>query len=730
MNSTRSSSSHTYLPFLVLTRRLPLLARCLTQVLALPLALAVYMAPIALLAVLTALLTGWPKAALARTSAAFALLFLACVALDVVEAIVAIRWRDKGQPVVLRNSVGRRLLVGPTIGLPLVRTSAICAAILGIAWAFGSSPRLGATQVLAYGVADALLAVGMLAYRLLTPDFLLRRPASVPVPCRASQTHAPTTAPAAVSPAPPTEPAIKAATAQDYGTPVTARGARLAFAGIFGMQRVKEQLLEPAQAIVSGARLAGEPSPNGILLHGKPGNGKTLFAEALAGELHVPFVALTYGDVASKWIGEMPRVISNCFAYSKASAPCVLFIDEIDSFLRSREFASGSSEDLKITNTLLTEIVGIREHRVVLVGATNYLANLDSAAIREGRFDMKVEITPPDEAARIGILQAAARKYAAGLSFDDAALCYIAKRWHGHSVSRLTAVAKALPAHSRSQGLRRIGVEEWLAVLREVQGRNHQVPPNSKRLSQLVLESNTAAALSLLAHRLKDAYRIESLGGSLPRGILLHGSAGTGKTTAARALALECGWAYIETSGAQLFVDPGLLDKVHAEAVEQRPVVLFIDQADDVLATRSFGPAQDVALKLQTLLAGEAEHGNDVVLIAATNSIENVEPALLRAGGFDEQIELAAPASDNVARVVEQWLAGKKVQLARGLRVRDLAPTMASRSFGEIDNMLQRALNRAIHRTRETERVTLTREDFPIRSHMGAAESHPARNHS
>jgi transitional endoplasmic reticulum ATPase len=718
------------LPSLVLIRWLSLAAHGLTQVLALPLALGVYVAPIGLLAALSALLTGWPKAALAHTSAAFAVLFLGCVALDLVESLVAIRWRDRGQPIALRNSIGRRLLAGPTIGLPLARTSGTCAVMLLIAWGFGSSLRPGATQVLAYGAADALLAVGMLSYRLLAPDFLLRRPTSAPPAVPVPQTLSPTIAPAPVNAAPRREPATAAATPQDYGTPVAAREARLAFGGIFGMQGIKEKLLEPARAIVSGARLAGEPAPNGILLHGKPGNGKTLFAEALAGELHVPFVALTYGDVASKWIGEMPRVISNCFAYSKARAPCVLFIDEIDSFLRSREFASGSAEDLKITNTLLTEIVAIREHRVVLMGATNYLANLDSAAIREWRFDMKVEITPPDEAARIGILQAAARKYAVDLSFDEDALRYVAVRWHGYSVSRLTAVAKALPAYARSQGLRHIGVDAWLAALREVQGRSRRVPDGTKRLSELVLEPQTAATLSLIADRLRDAYRIESLGGTLPRGVLLHGAPGSGKTTVARALALECGWAYIEVSGAHLLSDPGLLEKLHAEAVELRPTVLFVDQADHVIATRQFGPHPSVAARLQSVLAGGEEHVSDVVLIVGADSIENIDPALLGGRGFDEQVALAATSSVNVARVVERWLAQKKVQLARGTRVQDLASSMVSLTVGDIEDILQRALNAAIQRTPAREHVLLALEDLGGRALMLAGLRNGRRAHA
>lgn len=705
-----------------LSSRLPahwlaILGRGFVQLLAMPLALGVYLAPLGLVLVACTLLTGWPKTALPQTASCFAALLVGCVALHLVEALAAVRWRQKGCPVVLPDSTARRLLAGPTIGLPLARTTALCAGVLCIAWASASRGRLAATQVLAWGVFDAALAAVMIAYCRLRVDFLVWRPrasaaclprAPVSLP---SVTGIPPLAvpsqPAASAPPPATAPAAQ----PDYATPVAARKARLAFSGIFGMQDVKDKLLDPARAIVAGTRPAGEPPANGILLHGKPGNGKTVFAEALAGELEVPFVSLTYGDVASKWIGEMPRMISNCFDYAKANAPCVLFIDEIDSFVRSRELGSGSSEDLKITNTLLTEIVAVRDYPVVLIGATNYLANLDAAAVREGRFDLKVEITPPDETARIGILSAAAAKYGAGLEFDPEALVYIAKRWRGYSVSRLTAVARGLPAYVRSQGLRRIGATEWAAALREVQGRANRVPSGSKRLGELALHAPTARALSGIAQRLTDAYRIDSLGGTLPRGVLLHGASGTGRTSTARALAIECGWAFFETNGAKLLADPAALDKLYAAAAEQRPAALFIDDADAVIAARQFGLAPDLVARIEALLRGD-EGFSDIVLIAATAHIDRVEPALLRVGRFDEQIELTAPTSAMLASVGRRWLAAKQVRLHPHVQLRQLTESLEGRTFAEVEGILQCALNRAIQRTRAGDPVLLTREDL------------------
>src|SRR6185369_3023205 len=161
--------------------------------------------------------------------------------------------------------------------------------------------------------------------------------------------------------------------------------------------------------------------------------------------------------------------------------------------------------------TLLTQMVEIRNHQVVLVAATNYLSNLDAAAIREGRFDFKLEVTPPDEPARIGLLQKAVAKYAGDLDVDPAALLSVAKRWNGFSVSRLLAVAKSLPDYARDKQLARIGFGEWMGALRLVQGRKGRPPEETKPLKDLLFHQDTREALELIAQRLKDAEHIEAM---------------------------------------------------------------------------------------------------------------------------------------------------------------------------------------------------------------------------
>jgi transitional endoplasmic reticulum ATPase len=499
---------------------------------------------------------------------------------------------------------------------------------------------------------------------------------------------------------------------QEYRMPVEAREARLNFSDIFGMQIVKDKLLAPAQAILRDRAHDQEAPGNGILMHGEPGNGKTAFAEALAGQLDVPFIQITYGDISSKWLGEMPRLLSMSFEFAKEQAPCVLFIDEIDSFIRSRDSGSSNPEDLKITNTLLTEIVNLREHPVVLVAATNFLNNLDAAAIREGRFDFKVEITPPDEVARIGLLESGTRKYSGSLIIDPDPMKSVARRWGGFSVSRLLAVVKALPDYARDKGINAIGFDDWMGALRTVQGRKGQAPAASRPLNDLILQAETRDALNLIAGRLKDVERIESMGGTLPNGILFHGPSGTGKTAAARALALESGWAFLSVAGPDLLADREKITKVYAEAKDLRPTLVFIDEADDVMRNRQLSVTPDLVNRLLALMDGTAEKIKDVVFIAATNHPDQIDPALLRAGRFTEKVAFFTPPVTEVPRAVAAWLRKRQVNLEPGLELFEVADLVAGESMANIEGILQYALNRSIPRHSDGQHVVVRRDDL------------------
>ena len=144
------------------------------------------------------------------------------------------------------------------------------------------------------------------------------------------------------------------------------------------------------------------------------------FAQALAGELKVKFLSISYSDTATMWVGEQSRKLKSAVEQAKRNAPCVFFIDEIDSFISQRSSEQSNRPESKdIVNLMLTELVELRNHKVLVMAATNLLESLDAAAIREGRFDYKIEVTPPDAKARLGLLRLGLQRNLPKATVDD-----------------------------------------------------------------------------------------------------------------------------------------------------------------------------------------------------------------------------------------------------------------------------------------------------------------------
>ena len=483
--------------------------------------------------------------------------------------------------------------------------------------------------------------------------------------------------------------------------------ARFNFDAVDGMLPLKRKLVEAGHPVVRGK---ADPSHcrNGILLNGDPGNGKTFIAEALAGELNVGFVSLDYGMVNSKWVGDTPARITRAFEQAKQAAPCVLFIDEIDSFIPSRDGSKNQlAESDKIVNVMLTELVNIRRHRVLVVAATNRQDKLDAAAIREGRFDFKIEVSAPDEAARIGLLTKGLQKRV-GIPLDMEAVHAAAKRWNGFNVKRILAVTEEMPTFLRTHRATMVGYEELMGALRQVQGRKGRVPADTKSLNELVLPEATKTAISMVAKRLMDTLRIERLGGSLPSGVLFHGPSGTGKTAVARALAKETAWAFLTAAGPDLLRDPDAFEKLYAEAKELRPAIVFIDEADDILRDRSYSQASAITNKILTVMDGAGDKVRDVVVIAATNNPEQIDPAMLRAGRFTEKVPFFVADAASVRVLVLDWLSHRKVQMASGATPDVIAKLLDGLSPANVEGVLQYALNTAIHLAKDDDVVVLS----------------------
>ena len=414
---------------------------------------------------------------------------------------------------------------------------------------------------------------------------------------------------------------------------------RLCLDDLAGMQPLKLQLREFAARFAGYSRKGAPASDvNGLLLSGPPGNGKTVFAEALAGELGFGFIKVGVQDLTSQWLNDSANRVREVFAAACASEPCVLFLDEFDAVGRKR--AAGPTqhaEDTKLVDALLTQIDDIRSRRVVLVAATNHPEELDAALVRPGRFDCKIEIPLPDLEARLGILTALLAKFRVRADAD--AVQAAAQLWEQRSVAFLEAVAKRLRDELARSHDPKATAAHLKSAARAVSRREGAIPKAGTRLSQLTLPAATMREVRSIVYRLKHWEELAARGGTPPRGVLIYGPPGTGKTSLARAVALELGdWHLFEVKTPDIAHDPRKFQDVLTMATEHRPAIVFIDEADDLLRDRSYSPTATATSEILKAMDGAMALVPEVVFFAATNNPAAIDAAAMRGGRFSDKI--------------------------------------------------------------------------------------------
>ena len=460
------------------------------------------------------------------------------------------------------------------------------------------------------------------------------------------------------------EKALAQPVARDTGEPPLkrhpAQQPRYTFADVDGMDELKETLLTAAAEAGSGKPGAR----NGILLSGPPGNGKSFITEALAGELGLRIIHVSFGSLASRWVNQSTEQMVELFADAARQGRVVLFLDEIDALLVDRaKVQSADSEAAKTVSVFLAEVDKLRRYPVILVGATNHLDRLDSAAIREGRFDIKVEMTPPDLEARVGIFERGLRKqHKAGLSAASrASLRDALARMDGFSVARIRALTDEFARRAVDAGTPPT-YPILLQCLRAVQGKSAFEQERFAPLADLVLPPATSDRLRTLVSLMADPVETEKLGGKVPRGVLLFGPPGTGKTTLAKAIAKETGWPLIQTSGHKLLHDPDEVRAVLDRARDLKPAIVFIDEADDVLKERAYSGNAALTNELLTAMDGNSFGLTDVLFIGATNHPDALDSAAIRGGRLGFHVEVGLPGPEETMRLVLEWFDRKGIE--------------------------------------------------------------------
>jgi AAA family ATPase, CDC48 subfamily len=416
----------------------------------------------------------------------------------------------------------------------------------------------------------------------------------------------------------------------------------------------------------------GVEAPKGVLLHGPPGTGKTMLAKAVAGETSSNFISIGGPEIVSKFYGESEGKLREIFKEAEENAPSIIFIDEIDSIAPKRDEVTGEAER-RIVAQLLSLMDGLNSRgKVVVIGATNRPNSIDEALRRPGRFDREIEIGIPDRDGRLEIIQIHTR----GMPLaDDVDLTYLADKTHGYAGADISALCKeaAMAALRRVlpemdldadeipiDMLNRIVVtkSDFKEALKDLQPSSMREVlierPNVKWEDIGALESAKQELKEAVEWPLKYGKVFEHMNAKPPKGILLYGPPGTGKTMLAKAVATESEANFIAVKGPE-FLNKWVGESEKAvretfrKARQASPCVIFMDEIDSITPERGTGGDNNVSERVISQLLTELdglEVLNDVVIIAATNRPDIMDPALLRPGRFDKSVYIGPPDAD------------------------------------------------------------------------------------
>jgi transitional endoplasmic reticulum ATPase len=476
------------------------------------------------------------------------------------------------------------------------------------------------------------------------------------------------------------------------------------FVDVGGMDDAKEQTRQLVQAHLKPGKYERYGLlRNGILLYGPRGTGKTFLARAVAGEFGLNFEYVSAPKLLNRWIGATAENIHGVFAQAAARKPVLFFIDEIDSLAAGRQDAindpGGAGREFNnITMGLMSAIDHYRAIRgFVLMAATNRMDGLDEALIREGRFDVKLRIDLPDEAARMKILEAQLSR----MPWKRFDLQEFARRMPGASAAKLRAVVDQAAGYALADN-RRIEAED---LRRALNGNGGKDRPQLERVEwdEVVVSESVKQDLKSLVRLLEDPERTRALGLEIPVGLLLVGPPGTGKTLIARLIASQTKHSFYPLTAANV-LGGGVGDSVKrvsaifARAKEHSPAIIFLDEMDGLLPANNRYLAQhDIQLVEQFLteISG-LQPENNVFLVGTTNHPENIDPRVLRGGRFSEKIQIQLPDADQRTQLLSLYL--KSARLEPGLTIGDIAQRLSGISPADLQAISTAAKRMAFNR--------------------------------
>jgi len=467
----------------------------------------------------------------------------------------------------------------------------------------------------------------------------------------------------------------------------------------------------------------GIDAPKGVLLYGPPGTGKTLIAKAVANETSTYFISINGPEIIQKFYGESEANLRKIFDEARKNAPSIIFIDEIDAIAPKRGNVIGDVEKRVVTQ-LLAVMDGIEKRgQIVVIGATNMPELLDTAIRRPGRFDREIYIGVPDKKGRLEILNIHTSSIPLDEDVDLEKIAEITHGFVGADIANLCreaamiALSKVLPDMDLSQ--QNIPYEDILKL--KVNMNNfltaaNQIEPSAIRevfveipkvtwndvgglkKAKEILENEVK--LPLLYPKLFEAAGIKS-----GRGILLSGPPGIGKTLAAKALARETGINFIYVKGPELMSkwvgesEKGIRE-IFKKARLVSPCILFFDEIDAIASKRGAdnvdsGVSERVLSQILVEM-DEVEKREGIIILAATNRIEILDPALIRPGRFDTIIKIAEPTFEEALEIFRIHV--RKIPVEKDISFDSIIGNMKKITGASIENVCKKATMMAVKR--------------------------------
>jgi transitional endoplasmic reticulum ATPase len=417
----------------------------------------------------------------------------------------------------------------------------------------------------------------------------------------------------------------------------------------------------------------GIEAPKGVLLYGPPGTGKTLLAKAVANESQAHFISISGPEIMSKFYGESEARLREIFKEAREKAPSIIFVDEIDSIAPKREEVTGEVER-RVVSQMLSLMDGLEARgKVIVIAATNRPNAIDPALRRPGRFDREIEIKVPDKKGRKDILAIHSRNMPLS---DDVNVEKISSVSHGYVGADLEYLCKEAAMKCLRRLLPELNMEEeklppetldkLIVNNEDFQKALIEVTPSGMR--EVFIENpdvkwEEVGGLEDVKRELQEAVEwpmkypglYDKLGHKMPRGILLHGPSGTGKTLLAKAVATQSEANFVSVRGPELLSkwvgesERGIRE-IFRRARQASPCVVFFDEIDSIAPIRGAGGETAVTERVVSQLLTELdgmENMHGVVVLAATNRPDMIDPALLRPGRFDKIIQIPLPDKES-----------------------------------------------------------------------------------